>query len=155
MEEIEEAPETAQIKNESPPVSPVSPSPYIPISECFSGRSPIVEQSFHSLLDHNLKNSYFRNYSSGSQDLSQRTYLNCTEEFRPQFYDMPRKLTPQASQLSKGNGEEDAADKDLKYSPLQSPTDSESVFTDDDWNHNTSGELSKFFFYNFSCTFLF
>lgn len=136
-------------ENETPPISPVSPSPYIPISECFSGRSPLLEtqfQDFQTLLDHNIRNSYFPNdtsqfLSNDTYDLSQRTYLNCTEnEFGLQFYDCPRKLTPQSSTQNRNKEDEENADKD---SPLQSPTDSESVFTDDDWTHNASTELSK------------
>lgn len=47
MEIVEETDHTESVntnpENETPPVSPVSPSPYIPISECFSGRSPLLE----------------------------------------------------------------------------------------------------------------
>lgn len=35
------------------------------------------------------------------------------------------------------------SEKTANGSPLQSPTDSESVFTDDDWTHNTSADNSK------------
>lgn len=45
MEEQEDkAPiEDGSAENDSPPISPLSSGPYIPISECFSGRSPILE----------------------------------------------------------------------------------------------------------------
>lgn len=61
------------------------------------------------------------------------------------FYDSPRKLTPQNSAVvaNKGKEDDENVEKDDKGSPLQSPTDSESVFTDDDWTHNTSGDLSE------------
>lgn len=71
--------------------------------------------------------------------------MNCKDEFGSIFYDSPRKLTPQnSSVVNKGKEESDNVEKEDKgSSPLQSPTDSESVFTDDDWTHNISGDSSK------------
>lgn len=44
-EHEEKAPiEDGNVENDSPPISPLrSSGAYIPISECFSGRSPILE----------------------------------------------------------------------------------------------------------------
>lgn len=45
VEIVEEQEEKPPIEdgNDSPSLSPVSTGPYIPISECFSGRSPFLE----------------------------------------------------------------------------------------------------------------
>lgn len=117
----------------------------------YSVHDAVFFQDFQTLLDHNLRNSYYPNevsqhsqpLSNDTYELHQRTYLNyCTDgEGGFQFYDCPRKLTPQNSGQTRSKDEDESADKD--GSPLQSPTDSESVFTDDDWTHNTSSELSK------------
>lgn len=56
----------------------------------------------------------------------------------PRFYDCPRKLAPPS-------GKKNEVSTTEKNSPLQSPTDSDSVFNDDDWVNNSSSEISKFF----------
>lgn len=144
LEETDETPIPNTIQTNSIPNCPESPSPYIPISECFSGRSPVLEQDFKALLAQNLKNSQSLSRSQHANemyDMTQRTYLNC--DFGGQFYDLPRKLCPGKS---KDEDEHERDEKDERDSPLQSPTDSESVFTDDDWTHNTSAEFGECFF---------
>lgn len=144
-EETEEKSDKNPIETNLTSNCPESPSPYIPISECFSGRSPVLEQDFNALLVQNLKNSQSLSssltrsqHANEMYEMAQRTYLNC--DFGGQFYDLPRKLCPGRSRDEEDN------DKDEKDSPLQSPTDSESVFTDDDWTHNTSAEFGECFF---------
>lgn len=59
VEIVEEHEEKVPIEdgNDSPPVTPISSGPYIPISECFTGRSPILEpQVKHSMIQ--LRNYY-------------------------------------------------------------------------------------------------
>lgn len=108
-------------------------------------------KDFQALLDHNIKSSLLRssqywaqNHTNETYELPHRTYLNCKDEFGGMFYDSPRKLTPTTNKTK----EEDETVE--KGSPLQSPTDSESVFTDDDWTHNTSGDLSNKTKFNYS-----
>lgn len=58
--------------------------------------------------------------------ITQPTYLNCIHDGQdPRFYDSPRMLI-QNQQISEQNN------KGSNNSPLQSPTDTDSVFTDDD-----------------------
>lgn len=141
---------------DSPPISPVSTGPYIPISECITGRLPSQGvQDFYKLLQHNIKNSYFRSssltksHSNETYDTRSPTYLNdFAPEGDPHFYDCPRSHQPSQtlrkaftnSDLSKSSNK---LEKTANSSPLQSPTDSESVFTDDDWTQNTSIENTR------------
>lgn len=97
-------------------------------------------QDFKTLLEYNIKNSFFKSnnveqapvltmhHNNDSYDLAQHYYLNCIEmQQDPRFYDSPRKLgAPRKN-----------------HSPLQSPTDSDSVFNDEDWVRNTSSDLSE------------
>ncbi|CAH1370352.1 protein daughter of sevenless [Tenebrio molitor] len=114
--------------NETPPVSPVSTSPYIPISECITGKTPILTaQDFKALLQQNMKNAFFKSESTHTNQtygISQRNYFNYVNDMQdPRFYDSPRVLSPNQDAENK---------KNKNNSPLQSPTDTESVFTDDD-----------------------
>ncbi|KAH1019621.1 hypothetical protein HUJ04_009413 [Dendroctonus ponderosae] len=127
----------------TPPVSPVSTSPYIPISECITGKSPIFDlKDFKSLLEYNQRhssrytaqNDMYEFHSQNSYvNLSQdpgRNYVNDVQD--PRFYDCPRQLTPQ-----KG-GRQDVG------SPLQSPTASDNVFNDEEWvQRNVDSDLSR------------
>lgn len=139
---------------ESPPVTPTSSGPYIPISECITGRLPSHGcQDFYDLLQHNIKNSYFRTgHTNATYETASPTYLNDFQlSNNPKFYDMPRKLQPTFRPPKNDKRESyynltKSDDKKVNGSPLQSPTDSESVFTDDDWTHNTSLESSKSIF---------
>lgn len=96
-------------------------------------------QDFQTLLQHNLKNSFFRsqNHSNDTYDTAPPpTYLNFVN---PRSYDFPRLLQPPTKAHSLKSHEDNSyqnVDK-TNSSPLQSPTDSESVFTDDDWSQNT------------------
>ncbi|XP_050509898.1 GRB2-associated-binding protein 1 isoform X1 [Diabrotica virgifera virgifera] len=128
--------------NETPPVSPVSTSPYIPISECITGKSPIFDpKDFKTLLQYNMKNTIFKSdpitHTNESYELPQRNYLNCLNvQEDPRFYDCPRKLGPPVP-IQKVELE-----NEKNHSPLQSPTDSDSVFNDEDWPHNSSSDLN-------------
>lgn len=133
--EIEEIPESRRETllnnfNETPPISPVTTNPYIPISECITGKSPIFDpKDFKTLFEYNRKNSFFKSeHVNESYELPQRNYLNIQD---PRFYDCPRKLGPPVVMKSTNSMEKN-------HSPLQSPTDSDSVFNDEDWVHNTS-----------------
>lgn len=91
-----------------------------------------------------MKNSFFHNDAHINDTYEQHhNYYNCDMQ-DPRFYDCPRKLGP-ATNKEEAQVKQIANDKNT--SPLQSPTDSESVFTDDDWAHNVSGELSRCFFF--------
>lgn len=157
--------------NGAPPVSPVSTSPYIPIFECITGKSPIIDpnvgyfvivsfvslftgfslQDIKSLLGYNNKISnsnvdHVQNYTmltnNEAYELTQRhlNYMNLPND--PRFYDCPRKLTPH-QQVGQKCDQINANDN-KNHSPLQSPTDSDSVFNDEQWvNNNTSSDLSK------------
>ncbi|XP_031339371.1 protein daughter of sevenless isoform X2 [Photinus pyralis] len=140
---------------DSPPVSPVSTGPYIPISECITGRLPSQGvQDFYKLLQHNIKNSYFRSsaltksHSNETYETRSPTYLNDFAEGDPHFYDCPRSHSTQHTLRKTYNPEitrssTNKLEKNVNSSPLQSPTDSESVFTDDDWTPNTSIENTR------------
>lgn len=126
--------------------SPISSSPYIPISECITGRCPSQGvQDFYTLLELNTRNSYFRSefakgHNNDTYDTAPATYLNDIHSVdNPRFYDSPRTLQPKFLQHSKSQTvySQTRMEKNSN-SPLQSPTDSESVYTDDDWTHNTS-----------------
>ncbi|KAJ8963703.1 hypothetical protein NQ314_005424 [Rhamnusium bicolor] len=123
--------------NETPPISPVSTSPYIPISECITGKSPIFDpKDFKTLLEYNIKNSLFKSeHNNESYEFPQRNYMNFVNNSQdPRFYDCPRRLAPPAANKNNGGTEKN-------HSPLQSPTDSDSVFNDEDWVNNTSCDL--------------
>ncbi|CAH0559967.1 unnamed protein product [Brassicogethes aeneus] len=115
------------------PVSPVSTNPYIPISECITGKSPIIDpKDFHKLLQYNIKNTPYINesqFNDSYDSSSHKQYMNYVNDtLDPRFYDSPRKLVPT-----------DFSKRDYQNtSPLQSPTDTDSVFTDEDWVHNVS-----------------
>ncbi|EFA02351.1 protein daughter of sevenless [Tribolium castaneum] len=117
----EEKDDKSHANNETPPVSPVSTSPYIPISECITGKTPILTpQDFKALLQQNMKNNL--THMNQTYGISQRNYLNYVNDMQdPRFYDSPRVLSPNQDANNKKN-----------ISPLQSPTDTESIFTDDD-----------------------
>lgn len=132
---------------QSPPISPVSTSPYIPISECISGSTPFISlndiKDYQALLQHNLHNSNSlfttTNYMNDTYETSP-TYLNFVQPITSRSYDIPRLLQPAAAGHSMLRNNEEINYQNLEKmnpSPLQSPTDSESVFTDDDWSHNT------------------
>lgn len=85
-----------------------------------------------------MKNSFFKSeHVNESYELPQRNYLNCINITQdPRFYDCPRKLVPPVTAKNTISSEKN-------HSPLQSPTDSDSVFNDEDWVRNTSSDLSK------------
>ncbi|RZC36124.1 daughter of sevenless [Asbolus verrucosus] len=133
-EEKDDKHDVPNSNNETPPVSPVSTSPYIPISECITGKTPFLNsQDFKTLLQQNMKNmqpksNFPQTHTNQTYGISQRNYLNCVNDMsNPRFYDSPRLLSPGQNKQSE--------ETDLKKetnSPLQSPTYSENVFTDDD-----------------------
>ncbi|KAF5272571.1 hypothetical protein FQR65_LT04910 [Abscondita terminalis] len=139
--------ESSKTALDSPPISPVSTGPYIPISECISGRLPSQGvQDFYTLLHYNVTNSFIRSsslpksHNNDTYDTRSPTYLNgINSENDPRFYDCPRSHQIQHN-LRKTYKNSEKLEKSINGSPLQSPTDSESVFTDDDWVHNTSAE---------------
>lgn len=69
---------------------------------------------------------------------SHLNYINLP--YDPRFYDCPRKLAPsgQKHEIATTN-----ANDTKNHSPLQSPTDSDSVFNDEHWVNDTSSDLSK------------
>ncbi|CAG9762314.1 unnamed protein product [Ceutorhynchus assimilis] len=118
--------------SETPPISPVSTSPYIPISECITGKSPIFDpKDFKTLLEYNQRNSarYIAQHTNDSYEYHpQNSYVNLNKDPErnyvndpqdPRFYDCPRPL-----------GQHKAS---KEHSPLRSPADSDSVFHDEDW----------------------
>lgn len=115
--------------NGSPPISPVSTSPYIPISECISGKVPLFDKQ-----DINTLRNSWQYHSYDSTNASQRIYLNYVNDLQSgQFYDSPRKLAPSRTNQI---GSEKNLDVRQQDSPLQSPTDSENVFTEN-WPAST------------------
>lgn len=91
-----------------------------------------------------MKNAFIKSetihHTNDSYELPSRNYLNCLNvQEDPRFYDCPRKLAPHAPKND--------IDNEKNHSPLQSPTDSDSVFNDEDWTHNTSSDLSKIRFW--------
>ena len=109
VEITEETPEsrrkTMNNFNETPPITPVSTSPYIPISECITGKSPIFDpKDFKTLLEYNIKNSFFKSeHNNESYEFPQRNYMNYVNNSQdPRFYDCPRRLAPPA--VNKING---------------------------------------------------
>lgn len=134
---------------QSPPVSPVSTSPYIPISECISGSTPFISlrdlKDYQALLQYNLHNSFFPapNCTNDTYETAP-TYLNFVQP-NALSYDTPRLLQPPTASIAKNEEINYQNLEKFNPSPLQSPTDSESVFTDDDWSHNTTilSEKSK------------
>lgn len=144
---------------ETPPLSPIS-GPYIPISECITGRpisSSLGVQDFYCLLSRNATNLALNASSiSNPQDSDTAPFIPPTPQKRrqqnansttyvpndqdPRFYDMPRQLQPVT--LDRKHNAKWIESTNLNTSldrastpPLQSPTDSESVFTDDEWTH--------------------
>ncbi|XP_017784665.1 PREDICTED: GRB2-associated-binding protein 2 [Nicrophorus vespilloides] len=128
--------------------SPISSSPYILVSECITGKTPILPnqpiEEYNALQQQNIKSYYGRprNHANESYDsydpVPAPTYLN----FGPKAYDTPRLLQAPP----KGSQEEVNYCYFIKNnfgSPLQSPTDTESVFTDDDWSHNVSAQTDS------------
>ncbi|KAF7282664.1 daughter of sevenless isoform X1 [Rhynchophorus ferrugineus] len=135
IEITEEAPEPKRYETgETPPVSPTT-SPYIPISECITGKSPVYDtRDFKALLEYNRRNS--NRYSSRTNDCyeyhqPQNNYINYTNDpernyvndLDPKCYDSPRQLIPPKSRPVE------------EHSPLRSPTDSDSVFNEDEYIH--------------------
>ncbi|XP_050307822.1 protein daughter of sevenless [Anthonomus grandis grandis] len=129
---------------ETPPISPASPSPYIAISECITGKSPVRDpKDVRSLLEYNNRdsnrcishnNDSYEYHPQSSYvnygNVADRNYVNDLQD--PRFYDCPRSLGPRRS------------NKDEQGSPLQSPTDSDSVFNDDEWVHmGNDSDISK------------
>ncbi|KAK9877670.1 hypothetical protein WA026_019341 [Henosepilachna vigintioctopunctata] len=130
IEVVEEDCNTSKNSNQTPPISPVSTSPYIPISECITGKYPVFDkQDLNSPIQ--KPNSWQNNmYDSNS---SQRIYLNYVNDLQMQMvYDSPRKHELKAcdSRLE--------ANQAGEGSPLQSPTDLENVFIEEDWTYNAS-----------------
>ena len=74
-----------------------------------------------------MKNTFKPDITQTNQTygISQRNYLNYVNDMQdPRFYDSPRVLSPCQ--------DNDKNKKNKDNSPLQTPTDTESVFTDDD-----------------------
>lgn len=73
--------------------------------------------------------------SNETYELPQRNYINYVNDPGPMFYDSPRHLAPR-------NNQKNEHEKEDMHSP--NDCDSDSVFADDDdFDHNTSSELSK------------
>ncbi|KAL1506329.1 hypothetical protein ABEB36_005715 [Hypothenemus hampei] len=130
---------------ESPPISPVSKSPYIPISECTTGKSPVFDsKDLKSLYECNQRTSiqnvvhsneayeyHVNNYVNFTQD-PDRNYVNDLD--RPQFYDFPRQLNLKATKQES---------QDQHLTPLQSPSYSD-VFSEQDLTqHKTNEDTTK------------
>lgn len=114
----------------------VSTSPYIPISECMTGKYPVFDrQDLNNCLTQKVTSWQNNTYGTGA---SQKIYLNYVNDMQ-MFYDSPRKHN--AKPLSKPAKTE--ADLGNDGSPLQSPTDSENVFNEEDWNDNASSEGTR------------
>lgn len=141
IEITEENPEQKPLQvEETPPISPaVSTSPYIPISECITGKSPVFDpKDFKTLFEYNQRNSsrypshtnetyeshHLQNSYVNFGNNPERNYVNDIQD--PRFYDCPRQLVPKKGSKNVMNN----------HSPLQSPTDSDSVFNEDDWVHS-------------------
>ncbi|GJQ75211.1 putative PH domain protein [Trypoxylus dichotomus] len=121
---------------ESPPVSPVSASPYIPISECITGKSPIFLKD-HVFSKRLLQGScepphFINNQNHSNATYETPTYLNCAY---PAPYEIPRGLLPHRS--TKSINKEESSNRKNSLSPLQSPAGSDSVFTDENWSNDT------------------
>ncbi|XP_066145355.1 protein daughter of sevenless [Euwallacea fornicatus] len=132
--DIEITEETLVRTNGSPPISPVSTSPYIHVSDCITGKSPIFDlRDSRCLLEYNQNRS-----TSQPNDLydSHNSYVNYTRDpdyvnelQDPRFYDCPRQLVPQKPKR--------------EPSPLRSPTNSDSVFNDEEWTPQNVTDASK------------
>lgn len=134
---------------------PVSTSPYIPISECMTGKYPVFDKQvclystlkqiykfFQTIQDLNCltqKVTSWQNntYGTGS---SQKIYLNYVND--QMFYDSPRRHDTKT--LPKSMKLEQTVEQSNDGSPLQSPTDSESVFIEEDWADNATSEGRKY-----------
>ncbi|XP_066998791.1 protein daughter of sevenless isoform X2 [Anabrus simplex] len=136
------------VSTDSPPVSPTSSTisgPYIPISECISGKplsSPNGLEDFNNLVRHGITaTSQWRAIQEQPEATTLLPLKSARTAKRPprtayesvpsrdaqtsEFYDSPRKLHPPNLELRQGGS---------NTPPLQSPTtDAESVFTDDEW----------------------
>lgn len=105
-------------------------------------------------MEYNKKNAiphfeqlpnYTMQTTNEAYELTQRrnshlNYINLPND--PRFYDCPRKLTPHQQSGQKQNVNNKPDNKN--HSPLQSPTDSDSVFNDEQWDNNTSSDLSRY-----------
>ncbi|XP_044748247.1 protein daughter of sevenless [Coccinella septempunctata] len=115
-------------------ITPVSTSPYIPISECMTGKYPVFDRQELNSLTQKVTSWQNNTYGTGS---SQKIYLNYVNDIQ-MFYDSPRshiaKSPPNDTKLDQ------TADQGNDGSPLQSPTDSENVFIEGDWTDNASSE---------------
>lgn len=131
---------------ETPPLSPISviSGPYIPISECITGR-PLTSSLGNQDIQIMLQQHSSYNPSSHAESpallapptpqkrkMLSHSSADIPNDLDPRFYDCPRQLQPINSKCH---------DSSLNSSeipstpPLQSPTDSESVFTEDEWSH--------------------
>lgn len=146
IEITEESPEPKRSETgETPPVSPIT-SPYIPISECITGKSPVFDpKDINAFAEYNRRNSTrytSRNNDSYEYHHPQNNYINYTNDpernyvndLDPKCYDSPRQLIPPKIRPAE------------EHSPLRSPTDSDSVFNEDDWVHSVpdKGKLDYF-----------
>lgn len=126
---------------ETPPLSPISviSGPYIPISECITGRpltSNLGNEDIQTLLQqHSLYTASHVPETAQAPPTPQKrkmlsqSSMDIPNELYPRFYDCPRQLQPKCHDSMNTSSEIPSTP------PLQSPTDSESVFTDDEWSH--------------------
>lgn len=111
----------------------------------FEGKSPVFDpKDFKSIQEYNQhygnhsvahSNNSYEHHSSSYVNLGKdadRNYVNDLQD--PSFYDSPRPLLP----VTQKNNDTSC------HSPLQSPTDSDSVFIDDLIHHsNEIGQLKE------------
>ncbi|XP_022918658.1 protein daughter of sevenless [Onthophagus taurus] len=110
---------------ETPPISPVSTSPYIPISECITGKSPVFcTKDLSNLTKEMLRTTCdpIHVNSLSNQIYEGHEYHNFVAP--PINYEIPRSLLPKLSK---------PPDDGAKGSDF----DSDSVFTDDTWSEST------------------
>lgn len=129
---VEDEPSIAEesIHTESPPVSPASTvsGPYIPISECISGKPLSSPDGLSSLLA--LQQQQLQLQLQAQQQLQQQSVQTQQQKkingVNIDLYDAPRKLQPPDLELRASGS---------TTPPMQSPaTDAESVFTDEEWH---------------------
>lgn len=148
--DIDSGTRTENLIPDTPPLSPIS-GPYIPISECITGlpmsaSNPVLD--FYCLLNMNATNTALS--SATNHNLDSIPFIPPTPQKRrhqqqhsfssndlqnedPRFYDLPRQLQP--PELKSTQNLNTSLDR-AGTPPLQSPTDSESVFTtDDEWTN--------------------
>lgn len=131
---------------ETPPLSPISviSGPYIPISECITGRpltSSLGNQDIQIMLQQNSLASSQLSESQAllapptpqKRKLLSHSSTDIPNDLDPRFYDCPRQLQPLSSKYH--DNSMNTSSEIPSTPPLQSPTDSESVFTDDEWSH--------------------